>query len=264
MRAMMQVHTIPALADNTIPVLTHGRRAIVVDPGDAAPVLAFLEREGLEVAAVLLTHHHADHVGGLADVVARHPAPVYGPADEAIAGVDHPVQAGDRVLGDAFPPGFDVLAVPGHTLGHVAYFHPGDGASAPVLLSGDSLFAGGCGRVFEGTFEQMHRSLQQFLALPGETRVCCGHEYTVANLEFAARVLPDCQATRERLDAARETRRQGDSTIPSRLEDEFRTNPFLRTADPAIQRRAAERAGHRLEDESAVFATLRSWKDRGD
>lgn len=266
MQAMLSVHSLPILGDNYVWILVQDQQAVIVDPGDADPVLGFVARQGLSVAAVLITHHHADHTGGLAKTAAAFEgAPVYGPAAERISGVTHPVEAEDTLRIARFPGSFRVIPVPGHTSGHIAYlWTPPEEGEPPVLLAGDSLFAGGCGRVFEGTPEQMHASLQRLAQLPGETRVCCGHEYTVANLEFAVRVEPRNDTLRERLEWARRERREGRPTVPSTMEQEWATNPFLRTGNPDVRAQAEARAGGPLESEAAVFAVIRAWKDRGD
>jgi hydroxyacylglutathione hydrolase len=252
---MTHARPVAALGDNYVWILhAHdGRQAVVVDPGDAAPVLSELRRSGLALAAILLTHHHADHVGGVADLIGTARVPVYGPAREAIAGVDRPVRDGDRVEPSGLA--FEVLEVPGHTAGHVAYHGEG------LVLSGDTLFAGGCGRLFEGTPEQMVRSLARLAALAPTTSVCCAHEYTVANLRFACEVEPGNHDLRDRLGDAMRLRSEGRPTVPSTIEIERRTNPFLRAAEPEVVEAAARRLGRRPTDEVEVFAVIRSWKD---
>ncbi|MBK1727173.1 hydroxyacylglutathione hydrolase [Halorhodospira neutriphila] len=255
---MIDLQAVTALADNYIWIAPApgNHRVLIVDPGDAEPARAWLREHGAQPAAILLTHHHGDHVGGAAELARAYGAPVYGPATERIGAVDHPVGGGARLEIDGFGT-IEVLDVPGHTAGHIAYH--GDGA----LFCGDALFAGGCGRVFEGTAEQMHASLQRLAGLPGETRVCCGHEYTVKNLEFAARVEPGNERLARRLEHARALRQQGRPTVPSTLEEERATNPFLRTDSAEVQAAAERRAGQPLADAAAVFATLRRWKDQG-
>ena len=255
---MSHVEPVTALADNYIWLgrADDGRQALAVDPGEAAPVQAWLEAQEACLAAILLTHHHGDHTGGAAELARRHQAPVYGPASETIAAVDHPLHGGDTVdlagLGE-----FQILNCPGHTAGHVAYLWDG------YLFCGDALFAGGCGRLFEGTAAQMHTALQRLAALPGTTQICCGHEYTLKNLEFAQRVEPDNQHTAERLEHARAARRQGRATVPAPLDEELATNPFLRVTVPSVRAAAERRAGAELDRPEDVFATLRRWKDSG-
>ena len=262
---MLKLDPIPAFADNYIWALSDARgNALVVDPGDATPVLAYLERQGLTLRALLITHHHPDHTGGITRLLeaARehgHQVPVYGPAGETIPGCDHPLQDGDTVALDAPALRFDVLHVPGHTLGHIAFFTRD--TDAPVLFCGDTLFAAGCGRLFEGTPAQMHASLQRLAALPAETRVCCAHEYTVSNLRFAQAVTPDDETVNQRLATMVNKRHAGEVTLPVTLAEERQSNPFLRTAEPAVAASAARHAGQALDSEEAVFAALRAWKD---
>jgi hydroxyacylglutathione hydrolase len=254
---MLQIWPIPVFSDNYVWVLERdgSDRVAVVDPGEAEPVIRALDERGLTVAAVLLTHHHQDHIGGLADVVRRFGPPVYGSASDGIEGVDHPVAAGDTVALADLDVSFDVVALPGHTLNHVGYL--GDG----VALVGDTLFAGGCGRVFEGTFEQMYDSLTGLAALPDDTKAYCAHEYTVANLRFARLVEPDNEALADRLEAARTARDEGLPTVPSTIGYERATNPFLRCTEPAVVGAAERRAERPLEPGAEVFGVIRSWKD---
>lgn len=256
---MIQAVPVAAFRDNYIwllPVSARtggGARVAVVDPGDGGPVLAALAGLDLEPAAVLITHHHADHTGGITALLRRYRIPVYGPAGSPVPGMDHPLRDGDTVRLD--DTALRVLAVPGHTLDHIAYC--ADGA----LMCGDTLFAGGCGRLFEGTAAQMYESLKKISLLPDETLVYCAHEYTVANLEFACAVEPDNGALRGRLAAARRLRAEGRPTLPSTLAEERRTNPFLRCAEPAVVAAAERRHGGRLQKEHEVFAVIRGWKD---
>ncbi len=252
---MDTIHAIPALYDNYIWAAEGGGRAVVVDPGEAAPVIAFLDRHGLELEGVLITHHHHDHVGGLKELLDGLDIPVYGPAKERVPGVNRPVGDGDTVEITALDARFAVLEVPGHTAGHIAYYGHG------VLFSGDTLFAGGCGRLFEGTAGQMHDSLSRLAALPAETRICCGHEYTVRNLEFAHHVEPGNDALYRRLETARRQRRKGESTLPSTLAEELATNPYFRTGVAEVAEAAQRWAGRSLDSEADIFATLRAWKD---
>jgi len=186
---MTSIIPIPAFADNYIWLLRHDTFAAVVDPGDAAPVLAYLAREKLSLVAVLATHHHNDHVGGVEALIAQHPVPVFGPARESIPGRTHAVREGDLVTVPCLPVTLRVLDIPGHTSGHVAYF--GDVAGVPSVFCGDTLFAAGCGRVFEGTPAQMWNSLSALAALPADTRVYCGHEYPLPTRRCAGAVDPD-------------------------------------------------------------------------
>ncbi len=256
---MAAIIPIPAFADNYVWLLREGCAAVVVDPGDAAPVQAYLDREGLDLAAIVATHHHGDHVGGIEALVARWPVPVYGPARETIPARTRALREGDGVVLDAFELELFVLDVPGHTAGHIAY--TGRVADAPVLFCGDTLFAAGCGRIFEGTPAMMWTSLAKLAALDPATRVFCAHEYTLANLRFAAAVEPAnaALARRQARDAA--LRKRGRPTVPSTIADELATNPFLRAGEPAVRAAAEAHAGRPLDGDVAVFAELRAWKN---
>jgi hydroxyacylglutathione hydrolase len=255
---MLTIQPIPAFDDNYIWLLydKQTREAFVVDPGDAAPVVAALQELQLDLTGILITHHHFDHVGGLKQLKDRYDPVVFGPRNPAIDGLTQTLQAGDNI--EALGQSFDVLEVPGHTLDHIAYFHSG---AEPVLFCGDTLFAGGCGRLFEGTPPMMYQSLQSLAALPPETRVYCAHEYTLANLAFARAVEPDNVDLAQRITEAEARRARNEPTVPSSLALELATNPFVRCAEPALL--AALQAQGRLEGESGaeVFATVRGWKD---
>jgi hydroxyacylglutathione hydrolase len=254
---MASVLHVPAFEDNYIWLIRGDDpgRVAIVDPGDAEPVLAALEHERLTPAAILCTHHHGDHVGGVEALVARYPMPVYGPAREHIAAVTHPVVDGDRVTLQPMGLSFEVLEVPGHTAGHIAYFGHG------MLFCGDTLFSAGCGRLFEGTAEQMHASLSRLAALPEETLMYCAHEYTASGLRFALAVEPDNTEARRHLDAVNEWRAQNRPSLPSTIGLERRINPFLRANAPAVRAAAEHKAGRILDKEVEVFAVVRRWKD---
>ncbi len=256
---MLQVQPIPAFEDNYIWLLHREgwASAVVVDPGDEDPVLERLEALGLGLEAVLITHHHGDHTGGIEGLAAAFPGlRVYGPGDRRIPGLTHGVGEGDRVeiLGDGV--GLEVLAVPGHTRSHVAY------QGAGCLFPGDTLFSAGCGRVFDGTFADLAASLRRIAALPPETQIYCAHEYSLANLGFARWVEPQSPALAARLEQVQGLRQAGRPTLPVPLALELATNPFLRTGVPAVIAAAEGRAGQRLPDPTAVFTTLRRWKDQ--
>ena len=256
----MTLVPLPAFADNYIWMLQDGSNAIVVDPGDAQPVFNALTRDKLQLAAILVTHHHPDHTGGVAALQAATGAPVFGPARERIPEPFMPLSHGDtaEVLGLRF----QVIDVPGHTAGHIAYFLPASAAQAPVLFCGDTLFSGGCGRLFEGTPAQMLASLDALAALPGDTRVCCAHEYTLANLKFARAVEPGNDELTHYNAHCESLRAQGQPTLPSQLAIERRINPFLRSREATVFR--AVRAHAELSADAAeaeVFAALRQWKN---
>ena len=253
----MNLLALPAFADNYIWMLHDGARAVVVDPGDAEPVLAALDRLQLELHAILVTHHHADHVGGVDELRARLTGPVFGPARERIPAPFTPLAQGDRVplLGLEF----EVLDVPGHTAGHIAYVQRGV-AEQPLLFCGDTLFSAGCGRLFEGSPAQMQASLAKFAALSPDTRVCCTHEYTLSNLRFAAAVEPGNAARAQYEARCKQLREQGSPTLPSSMGLELQINPFLRCAEPEVVRSAQ---AHGAADGSplAVLTALREWKN---
>jgi hydroxyacylglutathione hydrolase len=253
----MELLALPAFTDNYIWLLHDGAQALVVDPGEAAPVQAALDALGLELAAILVTHHHGDHVGGIDELRSRLRGPVFGPAREVIPEPFIPLSGGARI--QALGLDFEVFDVPGHTAGHIAYLHRSD-AQPPLLFCGDTLFSAGCGRLFEGTPAQMHASLGLLAALPGTTRVCCTHEYTLSNLRFAAAVEPG-NGDIDRYTAWCEAQRAQDRpTLPSSIARELSINPFLRCAQPQVVSSAQD---HGAEDDSpvAVFAALREWKN---
>ncbi|MEO8936623.1 MAG: hydroxyacylglutathione hydrolase [Burkholderiaceae bacterium] len=262
-RQPLTVVPVNAFKDNYLWLLCRGGDAVVVDPGDAGPVEEALADRGLTLRAILLTHHHADHVGGVRALLASRPSlPVYGPAGEAIAGVTVRLEEGDRVVIGAPALSFDVIDVPGHTRGHIAYFQRRDaGTTTPLLFCGDTLFAAGCGRLFEGTAAQMHASLSKLAALPPSTRVYCAHEYTLSNLRFARAVEPDSAALASRIVDADATRARGEPTIPSTIALERSTNPFLRTAEPPVRAAVERHSPGASSSQVATFAALRQWKD---
>lgn len=256
----MNLLPVPALADNYIWLLHDGNDALVVDPGEAAPALRALEEHHLRAAGILVTHRHADHCGGVAEVHAVTGAHVFAPAGERLSfdGLRATTVRG----GDAFEAlglHWQVLDVPGHTAGHVAYFTEHvDGA--PLLFCGDALFCGGCGRIFEGTPAQMLASLDRLAALPATTRVCPAHEYTLANLRFAQLVEPDNAALAQHLAHCEQLRAGGQPTLPSTLALEHSINPFLRSRHAAVAHAVRAHTGC-ADDEVAVFAALREWKN---
>ncbi len=264
-KTSLDVLAVPAFDDNYLWIIHDGRHAAVVDPGDAVPVLAALQAEGLTLAAILLTHHHADHVGGVVELARsavsdEFPAiPVYGPAREQsrIKGMTVPLHGNDEVTIPTLGLSLQVIDVPGHTLGHIAYYSAEQG----FVFCGDTLFAGGCGRLFEGTPAQMVESLAKLSSLPGDTRVYCAHEYTLSNLKFAAEVEPDNAELSDRIQRERAKRDQGEATVPTSIALERATNPFLRAHQKEIQE-SLQKAGRLTElNEVSSFAALREWKN---
>lgn len=253
----MKLTALPAFTDNYIWMLHDAQRAVVVDPGDAAPVFAALSAHSLQLDTILVTHHHADHIGGVDTLRDTTGARVFGPAYETMPEPIHRLSEGDSV--QALGLQFAVIDVPGHTAGHIAYYcNAFDGA--PLLFCGDTLFSGGCGRLFEGTPAQMHASLGKLIALPGTTRVCCTHEYTLSNLRFASAVEPDNMALAAYQAHCKQLRADNLPTLPSTIAQEQRINPFLRTHQDAVVQ-AARLRNPQATDEIAIFAAIREWKN---
>lgn len=256
---MTCITPLSAFDDNYIWLLrpADGTGVAVVDPGDEVPVLEALASAGLTLTAILITHHHGDHTGGVADLIAAYPGvQVLGPKTLGIRGISQALGEGDEIRLPGFPEPLRVMEVPGHTASHIAY-RWGD-----ALFCGDTLFAGGCGRVFDGTFAQLSASLRRIAALPPETQLYCAHEYTLANLGFAQWVEPDSPALIERERDAQRLRALGLPTVPSALSLELATNPFLRTGEPGVIAAAEGFVGRPLNGHSEVFTALRQWKDQ--
>lgn len=253
------IYPIRAFSDNYIWLLTNGHDAAVVDPGQAAPVIDTLQRHNLKLVSILLTHHHQDHVGGVLDLVAHSGAHVFGPASEVLPVCDTPLQENDTVEDASLGLQLTVLDVPGHTAGHIAYAGTFGGDS--VLFCGDTLFAAGCGRLFEGTPAQMDASMGKLAALPSQTRVYCAHEYTLSNMRWARTVEPDNQVLARWQEVAQRARDQDQPTLPSSIAQELACNPFMRTRHPAVAQAAAQWAQHALTSPVEVFAALREWKN---
>src|SRR5688572_17294002 len=259
---MLQIDPVKAFNDNYLWVFhQEGERgACVVDPGDAQPVLKYLAANALTLGAILVTHHHADHIGGINDLLARYKVPVYGPVSAKIPQVTHPLRESEHVT--VLGVDFSVLEVPGHTLEHIAYYAPASSQlTAPVLFCGDTLFAAGCGRMFERTPPMMYGSLQKLASLPPETQVFCTHEYTLSNLRFAKAVMPDNNWLLQRIVAEKTKRDDDRPTLPSTMELELQTNPFLRCTDPLVVSNAMAHAMAEQKDPAAIFGILRRWKD---
>ena len=252
---MPSIDPIPAFTDNYIWVIRNSQHAAAVDPGDAAPLLVYLESQHLDLVAILNTHHHADHVDGNLELKERFSCNIYGPAAESIPGLTHPVREGGKVVLPGLGMIFEVLDIPGHTHGHVAYY------GNDTLFCGDTLFGCGCGRVFEGTMEQMYSSLEKLSSLPENTRVYCAHEYTLANIRFAKAVEPYNEAILNREMESLQLRKSGLPTLPSTIGLEKGTNPFLRCGVPEVAQCAQRHAGRQLDGDASVFEVLRIWKN---
>lgn len=252
----MRLDPLPALSDNYIWLLADSTgHALVVDPGEAEPVEAAIARDGLQLTAILLTHHHADHTAGAASLRARHGATVYGPADERITVVDQRVGDGDVVTLKTPHASFKVWEVPGHTRTHIAFVGEG------LLFCGDTLFSLGCGRLFEGTPQQMLQSLDRLSSLPDDTRICCGHEYTLSNAAFARSIEPDNAALIRRTEQARQTTAAGHASLPARMDEERAANPFLRVDTDVVKQWAHTHTPHDEQHRVGRFAALRAAKD---
>ena len=254
----MYLIPIPAFSDNYLWLLHDGKRALVVDPGDAQPVQDVLQAHGLQLESILVTHHHSDHTGGVDTLRQATGARVYGPASERIPGPFAPLREGGIV--QTLGLDFSVIDVPGHTAGHIA-FYTSSVNNQPLLFCGDTLFSGGCGRLFEGTPAQMLTSLDKLAALPGDTVVCCTHEYTLSNLRFARAVEPDNTALADYEAACLQLRAQQRPTLPTTIFQELRINPFLRTRQATIMA-AARNFDASARGEIAVFAAIRQWKNQ--
>jgi hydroxyacylglutathione hydrolase len=253
----MHLEPIPAFEDNYIWAVHDGRSALFVDPGEAAPILSWLEQQSIRPVAILVTHHHGDHCGGLPELLARYDIPVYGPAHETIRGVNQPLSEGMACRIPELELSFRILDIPGHTPGHIAYLGHG------WLFCGDTIFSCGCGKVFGSTVEHLYASLTRLASLPKETLVCCAHEYTLDNIRFALTIDPANPALLAWREQAEQLRRQGRPTLPVTLGDELARNPFLRSSQADIQTQLIGITGLAdLSDPGRAFAVLRREKDR--
>lgn len=255
---MLTLIPIPAFTDNYLWLLHDGHRAMVVDPGDAAPVLRMLADLQLKLETILVTHHHADHTGGVDELRNTTGAKVYGPATENIPKPYEPL--GERDVVRAVGLNFQVIDVPGHTAGHIAFYAP-DVNGKPLLFCGDTLFSGGCGKLFEGTPTQMLASLDKLAALPGNTVVCCTHEYTLSNLRFAIAVDPANQTLANYQAHCIKLRHSEQPTLPTSISQELLINPFLRTRQAALIS-SARQFNAAASDDTSVFAAIRQWKNQ--
>ena len=252
---MITITPIPALNDNYIWMILHPthRKAVVIDPGDATPVIKILQSQQIELTGIMITHHHWDHTNGITALLNETPVPVYGPA--SLATVTHPQKEGDTLVLPHLGCRFQVLEIPGHTLDHIAYF--GENS----LFSGDTLFTAGCGRVFEGSFLQMYQSLEKLRCLPASTQIYCGHEYTQGNLRFAQAVEPDHLEIQERIETVNQQSANQQPTVPACLAIEQKTNPFLRCHLRSVQESASMHAGQAITSPAETFEAIRRWKD---
>lgn len=251
-----EIFCLPAFEDNYIWCLRRAGALAVVDPGDATPVLRHLAASGDRLCAILITHHHGDHTGGIAELVRSHPVPVFAPAAEAIAGTTRPLAGGDSIHLAELAVEFAVLDVAGHTRGHLAYYRRGS------LFCGDTVFGCGCGKLFEGTAAQLHDALRRIAALPADTLIYSAHEYTASGIRFARAVEPGNPAVDERGREVARRRDRGLSTVPFTLADELATSPFFRCREPGVIAAVRQRLGREPAGEPEVFAALREWRDR--
>jgi len=252
---MLKILPLPALKDNYIWIIHNQQFAVVVDPGDAALVLEYLATHQLKLAAILCTHHHNDHVAGVSDLVAQRAVPVYFPQCEKVLGGTHAASEGVMIDVPELEIKFSVLDIPGHTAGHVAYVGAGG------VFCGDTLFGCGCGRLFEGTATQLLHSLKKLAALPDDTQVYCGHEYTEANIRFALACEPENAQLIQRQKTVQSLRAAGQPTLPSNIALEKSTNPFLRCTVPAIVQAVQQQSAIKQNDEISIFTAMRAWKN---
>jgi hydroxyacylglutathione hydrolase len=254
---------IPAFRDNYIWLIENEASddVFLVDPGQAEPALRHLDEHELTLSGVLITHSHNDHIGGINEVIASHPAPVYGPQCERIPQISSPVSEGTHV--ELWPGiAFEVLEIPGHLDEHVAYFFSGDAANLPAVCAGDTLFSSGCGRMFDGPPVAYKHSLDRLKRLPSETLVYCAHEYTLANLKFAVSIEPDNMNIRQKEVEVQQRLSDSKCSLPTTIASELATNPFLRCDNDRVKREVSRQSQQSLSNELETFTALRSLKDR--
>ena len=253
---MIKIESIEAFTDNYIWLITTIEGSIVIDPGESSKIINFLKEKQLNLKAILVTHHHFDHTGGINEILSHYPVDVFGPFNNGIENINKKLKDGDKVSIIGIE--FEIIEIPGHTLDHIAFYSENNGS--PILFCGDTLFAGGCGRVFEGTSDQMYESLKKLKILPDNTSVYCGHEYTLSNLKFAKEAEPFNQNTLSRYNEVLELREKGFPSIPSSLSTELKTNPFLRSDVEEVQENISIKFKTTKEPKE-IFKALRSWKD---
>ena len=253
---MIKIESIEAFTDNYIWLVTTNEGSIVIDPGESSKTINFLEDNQLNLKAILITHHHFDHTGGINEILSHYPVDVFGPFNNGIENINKKLKDGDRI--NVIGIEFEIIEIPGHTLDHIAFYSENNGS--PILFCGDTLFAGGCGRVFEGTFDQMHESLNRLKILPENTSIYCGHEYTLSNLKFAKEVEPFNQNTLSRYNKVLKLREKGSPSLPSLLSAELKTNPFLRSDIKEVQENISIKF-KTAKEQKEIFKALRSWKD---
>ena len=254
---MLKIIPLPAFTDNYIWAIVYGNSCVVVDPGDSSPVFDFLESNNLGLERILITHHHSDHTGGMLALAKKYDCPVYGPTGEHIKGLTSKVSEGDEIT--IFNLKLKIFDTPGHTLDHIAYFHSSDKGS--YLFCGDTLFSGGCGRLFEGTAEDMFYSLNKFISLPEETLVFCAHEYTQSNLKFALSVNPSNLDLIKYSKKVDELRSNSKITLPSNIGLEKKINPFFLLNDKEILKNSEEFISGKISNSIESLAAIRSMKD---
>ena len=253
----VSVKPIPSLSDNYIWLIINDSEATVaiVDPGSSAGPISYIEKMNLQPAAILVTHHHWDHVNGIEELVNRFDIPVYGPATEYVPQLTTPLADNDNFSLPELKLGFDVMDISGHTAGHIGYL------TGNKLFCGDTLFSAGCGRLFNGTAAQLHASLKRIGQLPDSTLIYCSHEYTLDNLRFAQAVEPDNSAIQSRITDVEILRGKNLPSLPVTLEMEKRYNPFLRTNRENIMQAVAQHSGQKIDNSETCFRYLRMWKD---